>query len=101
MKNKPNTFIPSLLCKAMAFSYLTVKKKFIGQRIFTFVFHQNLRNEQYGFVKEENTNITMIDFITALDEKYSIFVVIFRFVEAFELMIHKILFELLYTLGIR
>lgn len=100
MKNKANTFIPLLLCKAMAFSYLTVKKNFIGQRIFTFVFHQNLRSEQYGFVKEENTNITMVDFITALNEKYSIFVVIFRFVEAFELMIHKILFELLYTLGI-
>lgn len=41
------------------------------------MFHQNLRNEQYDFAKGENTNITMVDFITALDEKYSIF----RFVE--------------------
>lgn len=42
--------------------------------------YQNLRNEQYGFVNEENTNITMVDFITALDEKYSIL----RFVEGIQ-----------------
>lgn len=64
----------------MAFSYRTIKKNVIGQRIFTFVFHQNLRNEQYGFANGENTNITMVDFITALDEKYSIF----RFVESIQ-----------------
>lgn len=64
----------------MAFSYLTIKKNVIGQRIFTFVFHQNLCNEKYGFANGKNTNITMVDFITALDEKY----IIFRFVEGIQ-----------------
>ncbi len=76
------------------------------RRLIDFVLHNNLLcTEQFGFVKGKNTTDAMVDYvtkaITALDEKNKAVGVFLDLQKAFDCLDHSILFDKLYSLGLR
>jgi hypothetical protein len=75
-------------------------------RLINFLFEKHLLcREQYGFVKGKNTTGAMVEFatnaITALDQKCKSIGIFLDLQKAFDCLDHKVLFDRLYSLGVR